>query len=226
VAPSGHAWYILPVIVGSSRQGARVRRSTLAFPISSLFLACGCSLVLGDIPGPLHDAGRSASSGNDAAMDASPAQGGSPDRDAADSTTAMGDHPHDAADGQTSIGTDAAFDPCDRDGDGEQSVDCGGHDCDDTSRDVHTGQDQFFHDRNPTVGFDYNCNGQIEHKYPDPISCSVDSCDTQTQGYLDSPLPACGADGSWGHCVLQNIAGLPAPSCQAQIDETRPVACH
>ena len=47
----------------------------------------------------------------------------------------------------------------DADGDGHAAKACGGDDCDDADPKAHPGQTDFFSDKSPTVGFDYDCDG-------------------------------------------------------------------
>jgi hypothetical protein len=185
-----------------------------------------CSWIVGDIPGPLRDAGTpnggSGSGGTHGTRDGNAGTDAAPPlvaSDAGGDAEAHVSHPPGTG--------DAGSDPCDRDGDHEQGPQCGGPDCDDSDRNVFSTQERYFDQPNPNVHFDYNCNGSIERQYPQGLSCSVEMglCNTQSQGFLDNPLPACGAEGAWGHCVAQQIAGLPT-TCAQQVDEMRRVACH
>ena len=121
---------------------------------------------------------------------------------------------------------DASPEPnCDGDEDGELSPRCGGLDCDDDDPDVNPSAG-FFSVPSERRGFDYDCDGAIEKQFPETLSCDgLGPCDTERQGFLgDDPL-ACGEVGSWGHCFVKELMGLPA-SCEAERLEDRHVACR
>jgi hypothetical protein len=88
---------------------------------------------------------------------------------------------------------------------------------------VYSTQEHYFEVPRKHGGFDYNCSGGIERRYPDPVSCSdLVLCDTQTQGFL-APLPACGEEGPWGRCAQTGTGGT---MCEPQTDEMRIVTCR
>jgi hypothetical protein len=193
------------------------------------YLGANCSLVVGDLPEPLSvDGGTitgpslggdgdssTSSEPTDAAGGEGPAAGGNGNASSSGSP--------DAADAQGTPVLDAA-DQCDRDGDGEQSEECGGGDCDDYDGEVFSTQAEYFDVVSERRGFDYNCDGNAERSEP-TLTCADDLalCDTTMQGFVDEPPPQCGQEGSWGECVLQGPGGL---MCQPQVNEMRRVACR
>lgn len=190
-----------------------------------LFLLMGCSLVVGELPEPVPaDAGvgqnaGSGSGGTSSGGHAGASAGGSSSVPDADVPSGGSDA---AASGgaPSSGGSDAGFDECDRDGDGEQSEDCGGNDCDDDDRRAHPNQEEYFDEESETVGFDYNCNNYFDREYP-ALTCSLEACDTE-QGFL-APLQPCGEEGEWGQCVPSEPVGL---MCTELVNGMRRVACH
>lgn len=175
----------------------------------------GCSLAVGDLPEPTGQAGAGGNhddvkdSGEMA--DGSTSNAGTTADDTADATA-----PH------TRI--DSGFNPCDRDGDGELNEDCGGNDCDDDDDAVFPGQERYFGEATAKDSFDYDCTGSAEREYPQRLDCSAEPlCDMTKQGFMNDPLPLCGQQGLWGHCVEQQLPGL---LCEAQADTMQRVACH
>jgi hypothetical protein len=107
--------------------------------------------------------------------------------------------------------------PCDCDGDGQEAIACGGHDCDDDDANVFKGQTEYFAVPAKNGGFDYDCSGGPDREHTTTVACSgllgVD-CDNKLPGFLFS-LPLCGETGQWGGC--QVVAG-PPPLSLAQCD--------
>ncbi len=128
--------------------------------------------------------------------------------------------------GTSSGGNNGCPAPCDCDGDGalRDDVACAGTDCDDDDARVFPGQTQFFAEpANEQIGFDYNCDGQIQRSEGNTqaIDCaliSLGSC-SSVQGFQQ--VPACGGRGDWGKCVPGTL------TCDwSVLEESRVVRCH
>lgn len=128
--------------------------------------------------------------------------------------------------GSSPSGGTGCEDPCDCDGDGAARGDaeCGGTDCDDSDARVHPDQTQFFAEpANDDVGFDYNCDTDIQRPagQDEEISCaaiSLGNC-SSVQGFQQ--VPACGESAAWGKCVTGTL------NCSwSVLEENRVVRCH
>lgn len=127
--------------------------------------------------------------------------GGSPGNDGCTENCEMGGR----GGAESPEASDECASECDCDGDGYESIACGGDDCDDQDARVHPGQTEYFAEpsENPEVGFDYDCSGTLER---DPnhkkVSCGVLDlllC-KDNEGFKNDP-PPCGESGAWGRCV-------------------------
>lgn len=114
---------------------------------------------------------------------------------------------------------------CDCDDDGALAQSCDGLDCDDEDPRVFPGQTKFFASRstNPSVGFDFNCSGQLESPAENvAVTCeglTLGVC-TSAQGFLDG-IPACGDSGKWGVCRVVTLA-----CTDSVVDPEKAVLCH
>ena len=116
---------------------------------------------------------------------------------------------------------------CDCDGDGVQGDRCGGPDCDDDDEDVFPGQEKYFTDPSSRWGFDYDCDGDAEPKYAEPLDCSIANtvCDTSIEGFfatitMPDVVPGCSQTGPFGSCVKE--LGM----CQRGEESMETQACH
>ncbi len=118
----------------------------------------------------------------------------------------------------------AAVDRCARDADGDGyaiptqvETRCGcdhgwvgvgaskGVDCDDTAAAVHPGQTAFFTAPRSTGGFDYDCDGQVERRYPYRADGLCDfAC---ADSFWVGAEPACGQAGTARHCNYPSRSG-------------------
>ena len=74
-------------------------------------------------------------------------------------------------------------------------------DCDDGNKDVRPGQSKFFDKPIPgTKGFDYNCDGQQEPRYPKKAKCKKQGKKCVGSGW-GLFVPSCGNTGMWLECV-------------------------
>ncbi len=90
---------------------------------------------------------------------------------------------------------------CDVDGDGHDSLECGGDDCCDTDEAVPSSD---FHWQ-PTEcgGYDYDCDGSAELGLPYAVAgeCRPNGCGSTHLAPGWQTVPACGQLGRWGgHC--------------------------
>jgi len=198
---------------------------------ASIFLAllgCGCFVVIGDLPEP-----RDRESGSGGA-------GGSSGKGGGGGSTASGGTGAGAGGAGTggtssssggaggSGGSGGTSSSCDRDGDQALAVGaCGGDDCDDNDPLVKPGQTTFFASESPTVGWDWNCSGQIERESEQLNPCSLQllglSCTDRPEGWLSNdPLP-CGTTARWGKCKL---GPLGATCVEDVLDQNKVVKCH
>jgi hypothetical protein len=115
-------------------------------------------------------------------------------------------------------------DPCDCDGDGEKSTDCGGLDCADYDKRANS-QAGFLLDSMPIIGprksgtpdFDFNCNGQQQKQFGVVACKSVVVLGCTGDGFTSDT--ACGQEGTLVHCGpvdLNLCTQLPNPPTQFQ----------
>ena len=88
-----------------------------------------------------------------------------------------------------------------RDDDGDGVSTCEG-DCDDSERDVHPGQKQYFTTAYGS-SFDYDCDGKETPQYPDLVSCALQGEQCTGEGWQEGgKVPACGESGVFFECQL------------------------
>lgn len=113
---------------------------------------------------------------------------------------------------------------CDCDNDGFESTSCGGPDCDDFDKNVRPDQTAYFSHPapNPGIGFDYNCDGQLDRAPEDVLlNCSLLLCGEGGQGFSGA-VPDCGQPGTWSACV--STVSLLSLICTAQPLNTQRIA--
>ena len=97
-----------------------------------------------------------------------------------------------------------------------------GTDCNDHNSSVRPGQKSFFSKPVPgTNGFDYNCDGKMERKYPDKAGCKKQGKKCVGSGW-GLFVPQCGQTGMWMECVKSDYGskgcsekiGARAQSCR------------
>ena len=74
-----------------------------------------------------------------------------------------------------------------------------GGDCDDANVQVHPGQYEFFTEPYGVGSYDYNCDGNVELRYPDLHGCTLLDC-VVGEGWSTSAVPVCGDRAGWIHC--------------------------
>jgi hypothetical protein len=189
-------------------------------------LTSGCFVVIGDLPEPAErepatggSAGSSGGSGGSGATGGAPASGGT-------GASATGGTSAGAGGGGAGSGGSGAC--CDCDGDlAPAEGTCGGGDCDDADPLVKPGQTTFFDSQSSTVGWDYDCSGQIERESEQVNQCGVlglgVGCTDRPEGWLAQAPPPCGSTGTWGKCKL----GPANLTCVEDVlDPNKPVRCH
>lgn len=93
---------------------------------------------------------------------------------------------------------DAGDDPCDEDGDGFRSVQCGGPDCCDLDPRTFPGQPKWFDEPNACGSWDYNCDDVEELEFPNARDFGCVSWFDQKKRKVEcgvtekSGVPSCG----------------------------------
>jgi hypothetical protein len=205
-------------------------------------LLCGCLLACnsttprrflgggpgGETPSAETSGGRDAAQAGEPSV---PSSGGgglgdeSPGGDGGGGTANQS--PSAGAGNESGAGADGDSCPCDCDRDGALSEAClvEGEpvDCDDGDPDVRPGQQAWFTEPNPVVGFDYDCSDALEPAFAEPLqtcpALTLGECPA-AQGYLDE-LPACGSPGQWAECAKDGLECAPV-----LITQSRSLACH
>ena len=98
----------------------------------------------------------------------------------------------------------------DVDGDGFEGPLGAGADCDDADADAWPGQPAWFPVERTGGGFDYDCDGVEELRYPSAFACAS-PCGTLADGWIDgqdpADAPSCGETGSFGRYCLNCTSG-------------------
>ena len=114
---------------------------------------------------------------------------------------------------------------CDCDGDGHDSIACGGDDCADHDASAFPGQTMF--SSTPIVGtrspgtdpYDFNCDGSETFQNTEVVDCSgsTPSCDAADK-WVGS-VPACGDSGMVAHCAQNGLM------CKVVMNGSRTQSC-
>lgn len=201
--------------------GQVVRKATTILAL----LGSGCFVVIGELPEPAErgSAGSSGGSAGSGGAGGTSATGGS----AGSSGGAGGGAGASGATGDA--GTNGGSgggggNCCDCDGDQVESQTCGGTDCDDDDSRVKPGQTLYFGVPSATVGWDYDCSGEIEVENETITQCGLLGlgavCTNQPQGWLAAVPPPCGDTGRWGKCRLGLVCSDDV------IDANKIMNCH